>query len=241
LGFEKILAKQGTCTQRNAILARCRDEDAIVFFDDDFFPCKDYLAAVERAFREEPDVVMTTGMVVADGIKGPGLPAQAGERLISEAEGEPPKPQPRLGAYNGYGCNMAFRLDAIRSGLLFDERLPQYGWLEDVDFSRRLAPRGRIVKLADARGVHLGSKTGRTPGHRLGYSQMVNPMYLVKKGTLERGRAWRHMWRNLGMNLARSPMPEPYIDRRGRLRGNIRGLVDLLLGRADPERINSFH
>ena len=243
-GFEQISARKGLCAQRNAILARTAQSQAgaqdeiIVFFDDDYFPCRDYLAAAERAFIEEPDIVMITGTVLADGITGPGLSVEAGRQLIEQAEANAATRGSRTPTYNGYGCNMAFRLAPIRQGILFDERLPQYGWMEDVDLSRRLAPFGRIVKLPDARGVHLGSKSGRTPGVRLGYSQIANPLYLVKKGTLAPGQAWSHMWRNFAINLARSCKPEPYVDRRGRLRGNLLGLIDAVRGRVDPERIN---
>jgi glycosyltransferase involved in cell wall biosynthesis len=240
LNATQIRAKKGLCAQRNAILAAAADYDVIVYFDDDFFPCKDYLAAVERAFREDPDIVMTTGTVVADGVSGPGLSAEAGLRLALQAEQTAPARGPRPSKYNGYGCNMAFRLDATRDGLVFDEALPQYSWLEDVDFSRRLSSRGRIVRLPDARGVHLGSKSGRTAGIKYGYSQIANPLYMVRKGTFSWPRAGEQMARNIGMNLLRSIAPEPYIDRRGRLRGNIMALVDALRHKAKPERIDSL-
>jgi hypothetical protein len=45
------------------------------------------------------------------------------------------------------------------------------------------------------------------------------------------------MARNLGANLLHAPRPEPFIDRRGRLRGNLLALGDLLRGRCDPRRI----
>jgi len=49
--------------------------------------------------------------------------------------------------YGTYGCNMTFRLKPIRSNaILFDENLPLYGWQEDIDFSLRVGPYGRIVK-----------------------------------------------------------------------------------------------
>jgi hypothetical protein len=241
-GFRQVPASRGSCAQRNAILGQVAQGDVqdavIVFFDDDFFPCGGYLAAVERAFVEEPDIVMTTGTSIADGIKGPGLSVEVGKKLVEQAEANAVVCFGRVPIYNGYGCNMALRVGPVRDGVLFDERLPQYGWLEDVDLSRRLVPYGRIVKLSDARGVHLGSKSGRTTGVRLGYSQIVNPIYLVRKGTLSPRRAWSHMWRNVATNFARSFKPEPYIDRRGRLRGNILGLVDAFRGEEKPERIN---
>ena len=45
------------------------------------------------------------------------------------------------------------------------------------------------------------------------------------------------MARNLLANLVRSLWPEPHIDRRGRLRGNVLALRHLLTGRIEPEHI----
>jgi hypothetical protein len=242
-GCRHVVGPAGLCAQRNSILSELVKEDVqdiVVFFDDDYFPCKDYLAAVERAFVEEPDIVMTTGALIADGIKGPGISVASGRALVEQAEWVAKVTGRRVIVYNGYGCNMAFRLAPVLQGMRFDERLPQYGWLEDVDFSRRLAPYGRIVKLPDARGVHLGTKSGRTPGIRLGYSQIANPLYLVKKGTLTPRKAFLQMSRNFAMNCLRSFRPEAYIDRRGRLCGNFIGLVDAANRREDPEKVNSF-
>ena len=39
------------------------------------------------------------------------------------------------------------------------------------------------------------------------------------------------------MNLLRSPMPEPWVDRRGRCKGNLLALADLLRGRIHPTRV----
>ncbi len=87
------------------------------------------------------------------------------------------------------------------------------------------------------RGVHLGIKSGRTSGVRFGYSQIANPIYLIRKGTM----SWQHakmlMWRNLAANLIRSFHPEPWIDRKGRLKGNMLALVDMAIGRISPHRI----
>jgi GT2 family glycosyltransferase len=132
---------------------------------------------------------------------------------------------------------MAVRTSAVQEGdVAFDEALPLYGWLEDVDFSRRLGRYGRIVRSEAARGVHLGVKSGRQSGVRLGYSQIANPLYLVRKGSLDRSRAFQQMGHNIAMNLVFSLRPEPYIDRWGRLRGNIKAIKDLLRGRLHPER-----
>ena len=135
-----------------------------------------------------------------------------------------------------YGCNMAYRRDAI-AGHRFDERLPLYGWQEDVDFAARVSAGRPLGRAEGVRGVHRGVSRGRSPGLRIGYSQVANPHYLVRKGTLPVGFALRLVARNLAANHWRAPRPEPWIDRAGRVRGNWRALGDLVRGRLDPGRI----
>jgi hypothetical protein len=93
------------------------------------------------------------------------------------------------------------------------------------------------VNSAALRGVHLGIKLGRTSGVRFGYSQIANPVYLIRKGSM----SWRHanklMWRNIAANVARSFFPEPWVDRKGRLKGNVLALMDIIRGRSSPGRI----
>lgn len=86
-------------------------------------------------------------------------------------------------------------------------------------------------------GVHLGVKSGRTSGTRLGYSQIANPIYLVAKGTMRRSPAAKMALTNFIANLVKSPVPEAYIDRRGRLKGNLLALIDVLRGANHPTRI----
>jgi GT2 family glycosyltransferase len=237
-GVKCIFAPRGLTRQRNAILQEGSGFDIIVFFDDDFLALPNYLENIERVFFAHPDVAMVTGEVIADGIIGPGLDIEEARRLLGAHGGNGPEEQALVDIYNGYGCNMAVRMRAVQTGrVAFDERLPLYGWLEDVDFSRRLARCGRIVRSSAARGVHMGVKSGRQSGLRLGYSQIANPVYLVRKGTLAWSRALRQMGRNIAMNLVFSVRPESYVDRRGRLRGNIKALWDLLRRKLDPERV----
>ncbi|MFC2966686.1 glycosyltransferase family 2 protein [Acidimangrovimonas pyrenivorans] len=231
-----VSGDKGASVQRNRAINMLAPEDVLLLLDDDFLMAPDYVEQTERLFRDNPDVVVATGTVVADGILGPGYDFSEGLARLRAAEG---RGDDRLeDTYNGYGCNMAVRArPVLQNQLRFDERLPLYAWLEDVDFSRRLAPHGRIVRAGALRGVHLGTKTGRSPGYRLGYSQIANPAYLMRKGTMAPRRALRMMARNLAANLGRSLRPEPWVDRRGRLRGNLRALRDLALGRSTPERI----
>ncbi|MGJ7511015.1 glycosyltransferase [Variovorax sp. GT1P44] len=230
----------GLPLQRNVLLD-ATDADVVIFFDDDFLPSSDYVAEVEALFAACPEVVVATGKLLADGILGPGIGYAEGVRILERA-GPNTGPRSLTATYNGYGCNMAIRMQVVRShGVRFDERLPLYAWLEDVDFSRQLASHGRVVQVARLRGVHLGTKgTGRSPGRRLGYSQVANPLYLARKGTMNWSLALKHMAKNLLANSMRSLSPEPWVDRRGRLAGNCLAMWDCVRGQVDPQRVLRF-
>lgn len=231
-----IEAAAGSTTQRNAILDAAADCDVILFLDDDFLLTPDYLAHMVGAFQHVPEVVVATGFVVADGIKGPGFTYQDGRQILEAA-----KPMANAGLLDipqGYGCNMAFRMSVIREhGLRFDEALPLYAWYEDVDLMRLASRHGRCVRVEKALGVHLGTKRGRTSGKRFGYSQIANPLYLARKGTYPWSSALESMLRNIAANLLKSVRPEPYIDRRGRLHGNLLALAHALRRIDRPDRI----
>jgi GT2 family glycosyltransferase len=239
-GTMVLISEPGLPRQRNAVIEAAGEADILVFFDDDFFPDPDYLAAIEQQMARDPRIMVATGLVLADGIGGPGLsPIEARAILSRHAAPSSPRSFDVRPTFSGYGCNMAVRLAPMRThGLRFDERLPLYGWQEDVDFSRRLAEFGDVLQIDAACGVHLGVKSGRGSGLRLGYSQVANPLYICGK---RRGyplrRAVTHIARNLAMNIARAFWPERYVDRRGRLHGNLLALRDLVVGRMAPERI----
>lgn len=237
-----IVGPRGLPIQRNAVLDAVQECDRIVFFDDDFVPHADYLAQTEHVFQSAPDVVMTTGLVLKDGILGPGLPFDDAETLIGREPILQPADVSRMSeVYNSYGCNMGINLVVARQhAVRFDQTLPLYAWWEDVDFSRRMARFGRIVRVRQAKGVHLGTKSGRQSGVRLGYSQIANPVYLLRKGTCTPLRASAQITRNVLANLAKSLWPEHYVDRRGRVRGNVRAIADLVSGRLSPMRVLDF-
>ncbi len=239
-GVEFLASASGLPRQRNAIIDAVPDCDALLFLDDDFLAAPDYVAVTERVLEARPDCVVTTGTVIADGAKGPGIGVEEGRAILAadRFDGDPLGTQPH---FNGYGCNMAVRLAPLRArGMRFDENLPLYAWYEDIDLTRRLGEHGAILRLRGARGVHLGTKSGRVTGTRLGYSQVANAVYLARKGSYPWSHALRSAGRHIAMNAARSPFPEPHVDRFGRLRGNIIALADLLRGRAHPMRITEL-
>ena len=232
-----IHSPAGLPRQRNAILDAAPPSGVMVFLDDDFLVDTRYLETVDQVFAGSANIVIATGTPYADGVSGPGLTVQRARAIISDAS-ENILDSSYAAAPHGYGCNLALRLQAAREhGIRFDERLPLYGWSEDIDFSHRLGRYGRIVKMRGARGVHLGVKSGRGSGRRLGYSQIANPLYLRGKGSYSWRRAAGSVGRNLAANLARFAWPEPYIDRRGRLLGNLLAFADLCRGRLQPERV----
>lgn len=235
---EIVTGGAGLAAQRNRGLERILgDCEIVAFFDDDFVPSCHALEGIQRIFLAWPDVVGATGRVLADGVSSAGIPLAEAEHLVDAADAAGPGDLRVRADLDGlYGCNMAFRTGAI-GATRFDERLPLYGWQEDVDFAARLLPRGRLVLTHAFGGVHCGVKTGRTPGLRLGYSQVANPVYLARKGSMRPFRSARLIARNLIANHLRALAPEPWVDRRGRLRGNWLALVHALSGQLDPEHV----
>ncbi|KIT16300.1 glycosyltransferase family 2 protein [Jannaschia aquimarina] len=234
-----VLSEKGLPRQRNAALDKIGDRaDIVVFYDDDFVPTKTSLAGVEAFFDAFADVNGATGDLIADGIHGAGYSHGDAMDLVTAYERDHSEQAPtiiREGLAGLYGCNMVYRLTAVGTER-FDETLPLYGWQEDIDFAARIP--GRRVKTDAFAGVHRGAKSGReTAGRRLGYSQMANPWYLWRKGTMTRRFALRLMSRNLVANHIKMLRPEPWIDRRARARGNWKALAEIATGRADPRRI----
>ncbi|WP_019904893.1 glycosyltransferase family 2 protein [Methylobacterium sp. 77] len=236
-GLTARVGRIGSAHQRNDGLALAGGNyDYVAFFDDDFIPSHFWLEQMVATFRERPDVACLTGRVLADGAKSPGIARDEGLRVVRDEDGHGETPDDTLHEGIGpYGCNMAFRGSAIE-GLSFDERLPLYAWLEDSDFGGQVARRGRTARADALWGVHLGNKMGRERGKRVGYSQVANSVYLMRKGTLTVPFLGKLMARNFAANVVRSLKPEPYIDRRGRLAGNIAALLDVARGRISPER-----
>lgn len=235
---EALIGPKGSCVQRNAGIDHLDDAcDIILFCDDDYVPSRFAIERIATLFAGNPDVAGATGHLLADGVNSLGItPADARTMLDSYDERAAPAATPYRDLDGLYGCNMACRASAI-GAVRFDERLRLYGWQEDIDFSARVRPRGRIVKSFAFAGVHCGVKTGRSRGVRIGYSQVVNPVYLVRKGTMNWRYAFKIVFRNVAANHWRALGAEPWVDRIGRVRGNWIGLVDVLRGRLTPERV----
>jgi len=246
-----VSGRAGTTIQRNLGLEYLTRQTAqepdepwfVVFFDDDFRPANDWLEKCAARLIASPEVSGLCGYVLADGVRCAGYDELAAREYLL---GKRP-PEAHWSHSAGvtdlpdglYGCNMAYR-DIVARTQRFDERLPLYGWQEDIDFAGGALKFGKLVCDAACRGVHMGVQGGRTSGLRFGYSQIANPIYLVRKGSMRAGFGTRLMCRNLASNLFNALRLNRRKDYFGRLRGNARALLDAWRGKLDPARILSM-
>jgi hypothetical protein len=234
------IGRPGSTFQRNDGLALAGSRySSIVFFDDDFVPSRFWLERMAAIFAAHPDVAGLTGTVLADGTRTEGIRLDDAKSMVWDHDINPDhgKELHEHFAYgSNVGCNMAYRYAAIQD-IIFDERLPLYAWHEDSDFRGQVERRGLFVKADELWGVHLGHKQGRHNGLTLGYSQIANAVYLARKGNVPARFLYEIATKNVIANTLRSLRPEPFVDRRGRLRGNLIALTDLMRGRLAPDRI----
>ena len=233
------IGRPGSSPQRNDGLALAGSRFSyIVFFDDDFVPSRFWLERMHMLFESRPNLVGLTGNLLADGTSTEGIRLEDARAMVRMQDSRSAYSRflREFGYGGNMGCNMAFRASALR-GVAFDERLPLYAWLEDADFRAQVERHGRLLRADILWGVHLGHKMGRGRGLTLGYSQMANAAYLARKGTVPLSHLIKTASRNLISNTVRSLWPEPYVDRRGRLQGNLLALADLARGRIAPERV----
>jgi O-antigen/teichoic acid export membrane protein len=233
-GVTVLISAPGLTTQRNAILdAIPEDVDVLVFLDDDAEMHPLYLERAAALMDVHPEVALMCGLVVADG-------ARTGEIERTAARARLDVRHPGDGLRRGvtaYGCNMVVRAATARS-VRFDEALRLYGWLEDRDFGQRVARHGEVVEFAGCELVHLGVSNGRQSGERLGFQQVVHPVYLWRKGVLTLGIAAYLIARPVFPNLLRSlTRSGGRSDSPGRLRGNLSGVRNVLRTGGDPRGV----
>ena len=234
-----VIGSAGLCMQRNRALDALLPSkaDIVIFADDDYIPSRDFVRDVETLFAANGDIVAATGNVFADGVTSGGIAYPDAVKRVADYDAARTVQGYAFSATTGaYGCNMVIRWSADRS-IRCDERLPLYGWQEDIDYSRQYRIYGRIVHTDAFAGVHMGSQGARSPGKRLGYSQVINPLYLILKGTMPARFGVRLMFRNVLSNLRGAVVGDIYVDRSGRLKGNLLALSHMLIGRVQPEHV----
>jgi len=232
----RILGAPGSSIQRNAAIHFVRTRYTL-FLDDDVELATDYVDRMERLFAADPTIVGASGGVAADGApSGVAIERRAAVEAIREYTGS----RDTVPFKDVYGCNMFVRSDILEVER-FDERLPLYGWLEDLDFSLRLKKHGRIVRHRGALVAHLAARSGRTSDLRYGYTKIANPWYLWQKQVLSSlpEVIVRYWAKTTLANLLRalSPNGSHGVNYRKRLAGNLMAYRDLLQGRIHPENI----
>jgi GT2 family glycosyltransferase len=194
-GVNLIFGPAGAATQRNRAISKLPPVDVVYFFDDDMLIHPTYFEQSEALFEENTAVAGVTGRVLYDGAASGAIGIDAGERTLVQAE--PPTDQDSSTVRNLYGCNFAVRSELLQIER-FDDDLPLYSWLEDLDLSRRLLKHGELRRASAALCVHLGSPSGGRQSHlRFGYSQIANPLFLFKKRSLGFGDLLRLIGRPL--------------------------------------------
>jgi hypothetical protein len=239
---EFIASPPGLPRQRNAILDAAAEDgsDAVLFLDDDFLPAPDYLAVTEAVLEARPDCVVTTGTVLADGAKGPGIRPEEGREILAR-DRPPGDPLAAQAHFNGYGCNMAVRMAPVLAhGLRFDEALPLYAWYEDIDFTRALGRHGAILRLEGARG----RASRREVGAHAGPSGSATARWSTRSTWRARAPSPGPRHPERGAPHRHEPRPQPLARAGGGPLGavprNMIGLWDLVRGRAAPSRILSL-
>lgn len=151
-----IQGPAGSSVQRNAGIDWAGTRYSfLVFFDDDFAPELTWIETMVALLYQNPNLASATGKVLHDGMVTPGVTWDDVPMLIdnSPITGES---QPTYTCVeNPFGGHMIVRTEALQ-GCRFDERLPLYGWLEDLDMGGQLRRKGWDIGCCpQARGVHI--------------------------------------------------------------------------------------
>ncbi|MGY1774388.1 glycosyltransferase family 2 protein [Geodermatophilus sp. SYSU D00804] len=228
-----VTGERGLTKQRNRAIEALRGSvDLVTFLDDDAMLAHDYLEAAQAFLESHPEVVLFSGRVIADGAIEGEISRGAAQQVLAESTPDGAVTDVK----SAYGCNMNVRADVFEFER-FDSRLPAYGWLEDADFSARARRHGRVVATGSCLLVHLGVAGGRISGRRFGFSQIVNPHYLMSKGSLSRNSVSSLWLRAFVGNFVGLMRRDKRVDRTGRLMGNVQGFIAVVRRRADPEMI----
>jgi GT2 family glycosyltransferase len=168
-GIEYVKAAPGLPAQRN-LGVETSSADVVHFLDDDVVVDPDYIASIAAVFEHDTygQIVGVGGLITNQPArhvriwwrlalldsKHSGVILRSGANIIVSSANE----QMRVEWLSG--CSMSFRSAIVRQ-LRFDEELPGYALMEDVDFGFRAAQIGELVLEPKARLVHNVSPVGR--------------------------------------------------------------------------------
>ena len=241
-----IVGPLGLTSQRNKGIAAIPTTVPYVgCFDDDFELKEDYLEQAVTFMNAHASIMGISGRLLAGG----GISRQEAKRLLAAYQ---PGENPRGMFFSQgkhhilYGCNMVIRR-AVLKYETFDENLPLYSYGEDYDLSIRLERYGLIGHFAGCIGVHLETPGGRVREVLRGYSFVANNWYFLEKGVMHLPLllAWTRFWlvcvgKSLLLSSWHLLKGDRSLDWSGRVKGHLLALVDILLGRCHPRRIEEM-
>jgi GT2 family glycosyltransferase len=235
----RILSRPGASAQRNAGVDALMSRPLFVaFLDDDLVLHSDYLKNMERIFISKPQAMLVMGHLLANG----NISFDEAQNLAAfppDCGANAGRYYPVRGTYGGvYGANMCVRFSLLESER-FDERLPLYSMMEDVDIGTRARQYGEVGYYFGSMAVHLRAESGRINLRAHGFAEVMNPMYLGCKGTIPK-------WDAILKFVLRTPVANAVLaciqhqrrfERWQRLVGNLYALGYILRCRIEPELI----
>lgn len=236
-GVRVLVGPRGSTRQRNTAIANLRDDCTLVgFLDDDVELHPEYLFHCWSFMCEHPEAVGMSGHPVADGTLTGEIARDEARLMLASLTASSPGYRPQ---YAMSGFDMIVRRSVVDRTRL-DERMSLYALYEDFDFSVRCKRFGLLMSVDRCLLVHLRTGASRMSAVRLGYAQLMNPLYLWWKGS----QAWYPILRICARSLTGNALG-CFITRRGitrserrkRLWGNALGLRDVLVCGAQPESI----
>lgn len=233
----KVIGKPGLTCQRNLAISKLSEQSTLVtMLDDDVFLHSDYLQNCLKIFEEHEDCVCLMGHLLQNGNIDPEGAKILLKRPLSQFEKERRYSVIKT-EYGGlYGCNMTFRKKLFEKEL-FDERLPLYSEMEDLDMGSRAKRWGQIGYSFCCLGVHLQTSSGRINYRMRGFSQIMNAWYLMEKGTLPRNRVVSNILKSILKNAGSLLRTGQFSKRKDILTGNFFALLNIVKGKIEPELI----
>ena len=234
----RVISAPGLCAQRNAGIDAVTSRPLFVaFLDDDVLIHEHFLRNMESIFRSRPDAILVMGHLLANGnisfdeakaliLSPPDCGSDTGQYYPVEA------PYGRV-----YGANMCIRFSLLEHER-FDERLALYSAMEDVDIGTRARRYGEVGYYFGSLAVHLRTPGGRISHRALGFSEVMNPMYLGCKGTIPKRHAILKFALRMPLrNAILACVTGQRHERWHRLIGNLHAIRDIMRRRIEPERV----
>lgn len=246
-GARVVISPKGAAIQRNrGVAALSAQVEVVAFFDDDSLPRATFLEKAADHLAAHPECVAVSGHLALDGVQvGRPLTLAEMEAGVDEPWAEVALVGDKVQGYRRW-YNLSGPCMVIRRGPFerlggFDEGLPLYSWPEDREMAIRLRREGEVHLVWACICAHMGSVDGGRSSHvRFGYSQVANPWYLYRKGSISLRQMVHFSSRPVVRNFRDAPLSEERTWRRQRAAGNLLALSDLVRRRSDPHRITEL-